>query len=138
MAWQLDISAMTLQETNKIEISMCNPTQLFERCKILKAEKDRAYAEKIGQEQRLIDETIKTNKAIALAKKKAKPLQTHGNCIRRFSVIGAMYRTFFVNAGITARQIRRCCLCLGHIIATVFGRDVKRVSFGLRTVKSFA
>ena len=48
-----------------------------------------------------------------------------------------MYRTFFVNAGITARQIRRCCLCLGHIIATVFGRDVKRVSFGLRTVKSF-
>ena len=63
MAWQLDISAMTSQETNKIEISMCNPTQLFERCKILKAEKDRAYAEKIRQERRLIDETIKTNKA---------------------------------------------------------------------------
>lgn len=70
MAWQLYISAMTSQETNKIEISMCNPTQLFERCKILKAEKDRAYAEKIRQEKRLIDETIKTNKAIALAKKR--------------------------------------------------------------------
>jgi hypothetical protein len=54
---------------------MCSPTQLFERCKLLKDEKDRAFSEKNEQQKRLLQETIKTNRAIALAKKKARMLQ---------------------------------------------------------------
>jgi hypothetical protein len=56
---------------------MWSPTQLFERCKILKDEKDRALSAKIEQEKKLIQETIKTNRAVALAKKKARMLQVH-------------------------------------------------------------
>jgi len=43
----------------------------------LKDEKDRALSAKIEQEKKLIQETIKTNRAVALAKKKAKMLQAH-------------------------------------------------------------
>jgi hypothetical protein len=64
-------------ETIKIGDQMCSPTQLFERCKILKDEKDRALSAKIEQEKKLIQETIKTNRAVALAKKKARMLQVH-------------------------------------------------------------
>lgn len=56
---------------------MWSPTQLFERCKLLKDEKDRAFSEKKEQEKRLLQETIKTNRIIALAKKKARIFQAH-------------------------------------------------------------
>ena len=71
-------SAMPEQETTeqiKIGNQMCSPMQLFERCKILKQEKDLAFSEKCKQEKKLIEETIKTNRAIALAKKSAKLLK---------------------------------------------------------------
>ena len=71
-------SAMPAQETTaqmKIGNQMCSPVQLFERCKVLKQEKDLAFSEKCKQEKKLIEETIKTNRAIALAKKSAKLLK---------------------------------------------------------------
>ena len=74
---KLTMPAQKSTETIKIGDQMWSPTQLFERCKILKDEKDRALSAKIEQEKKLIQETIKTNRAVALAKKKARILQVH-------------------------------------------------------------
>ena len=74
---KLSIPAQESTETIKIGDQMWSPTQLFERCKLLKDEKDRAFSEKKEQEKRLLQETIKTNRIIALAKKKARIFQAH-------------------------------------------------------------
>ena len=74
---KLSIPAQESTETIKIGDQMWSPTQLFERCKLLKDEKDRAFSEKKEQEKRLLQETIKTNRLIALAKKKARIFQAH-------------------------------------------------------------
>ena len=47
----------------------------WQACKVLKEEKDEACTLQEQQQQKLVAETIRTNRPIALAKRKAKMLQ---------------------------------------------------------------
>jgi hypothetical protein len=100
---KLTMPAQESTETIKIGDQMCSPTQLFERCKILKDEKDRALSAKIEQEKKLIQETIKTNRAVALAKKRPEYSKYIWRVQLPFSINRVMYTISCVNVGKTIR-----------------------------------
>ena len=84
---KLTTPAQESTETIKIGDQMCSPTQLFERCKLLKDEKDRAFSEKNEQQKRLLQETNKPSNCIGQKKGQNAP-STSGEYSCLFQLTG--------------------------------------------------
>ena len=100
---KLTTPAQESTETIKIGDQMCSPTQLFERCKLLKDEKDRAFSEKMNNKKGCSRRLLKQTEQLHWPKKRPECSKRNWILHLPFSINGVMYTISRVNVGETIR-----------------------------------